>query len=175
LGNEIETSRIEKVSSASDSDRVRVAPAGRPDRAAVVSATERRDRDERAASVERRAKRTQRADGSRDALPHAVPLAAMRNDDAEPSRIYGGEPVSTTIGHGSMVSREVRELTVEEQRKAQLLELGDAGWRIFLASDIDRTHAQYLVAGGEVWTIEHGVPPAASDGTVRLVAGRLVR
>jgi hypothetical protein len=62
-------------------------------------------------------------------------------------------------GSGRLTAREVRELSVEEQERARLLEYGEAGFPIFLARDVDTSHSPYLVADGKVWVAAHGEPP----------------
>jgi hypothetical protein len=55
---------------------------------------------------------------------------------------------------------EVPEVSPSDHAKMELLDLGDAGFRIFRPSDLDWTHDPWLVAkdDGTVWTLEGGMP-----------------
>jgi hypothetical protein len=54
----------------------------------------------------------------------------------------------------------VREVPASDRAKIELLELGDAGFRVFRPRDLDWTHQPWLIAedDGSVWTLEDGAP-----------------
>jgi len=54
----------------------------------------------------------------------------------------------------------VPELSPSDEAKIELLELGEAGYRIFRPRDLDWTHDPWLVVkdDGSIWTAEGGMP-----------------
>jgi hypothetical protein len=54
----------------------------------------------------------------------------------------------------------VREVSASDRAKIELLELGEAGYRVFRPRDLDWTYQPWLVAkdDGSIWTCEAGMP-----------------
>jgi hypothetical protein len=65
----------------------------------------------------------------------------------------------------------VREVSARDQAKIELLELGDAGYRVFQPRDLDWTHQPWLVAkdDGSIWTVEGGMPLSGYRPTTNAV------
>ena len=70
---------------------------------------------------------------------------------ADTPRIYAG---------GTMGGAEYRPLTAGQQDTWDLLDLEEAGYRVFRQGDLDHRHRPWLVAkdDGTIWTLEHGMP-----------------
>jgi hypothetical protein len=50
------------------------------------------------------------------------------------------------VGEASMGGFGVREVPASDRAKIELLELGDAGFRVFRPRDLDWTHQPWLIA-----------------------------
>ena len=64
------------------------------------------------------------------------------------------------IGDGSMGGFGQIEVPEGDRAKIELLDLGEAGFRIFRPRDLDHTHDPWLVAKDDdsIWTLESGMP-----------------
>jgi hypothetical protein len=70
---------------------------------------------------------------------------------------------------------QVREVSPSDRAKMELLELGEAGFRIFRPGDLDWTHEPWLVAkdDGTVWTLAGGMPlPGYRPNTNAVLVGK---
>jgi hypothetical protein len=65
------------------------------------------------------------------------------------------------------------ELTPADERQAQLLELGERGYRIFRAADLDATYDPWLAADdGSVWASLPGEPRGGRTSATHAVVVR---
>jgi hypothetical protein len=63
------------------------------------------------------------------------------------------------VGEGSLGGFAPQEVSASDRAKMELLDLGDAGYRIFRPGDLDWKHKPWLVASdGSIWTLEGGMP-----------------
>jgi hypothetical protein len=66
---------------------------------------------------------------------------------------------STEVGRGSLLGRRLTELTADERRRVELIELGERGFTVFRPADLDRRFAPWLVdPAGKVWAVRGGEP-----------------
>jgi hypothetical protein len=82
--------------------------------------------------------------------------------ETDAPRIFGG---------GTMRGLEVRPLTSDQRSTFDLVDLGEAGYRIFGQRDLDHRFRPWLVAkeDGSIWTLEHGIPAAGVRPTSHAV------
>lgn len=64
------------------------------------------------------------------------------------------------FGAGTVRGMEVRPLTGAQRETWALLDLEEAGYRIFRQTDFDRRYSPWLVAKNDetIWTVERGMP-----------------
>jgi hypothetical protein len=64
------------------------------------------------------------------------------------------------VGAGTMGGIEIRPLTGAKRETMTLLDLEEAGYRIFRQGDFDRRYPPWLIAKDDdtIWTVEHGIP-----------------
>jgi hypothetical protein len=63
-------------------------------------------------------------------------------------------------GGGSMSGGEIRELTGAQREAVDLIDLSDAGYKVFTQADLDHRFKPWLVSreDGTIWTLQHGLP-----------------
>jgi hypothetical protein len=82
--------------------------------------------------------------------------------ETDAPRIYGG---------GTMAGVEIRPLTGAQRETADLVDLADAGFRVFRQADLDHRFRPWLIAREDrsVWMVEHGVPAGGVNARTHAV------